>query len=289
MSRNLLTPLIILAVVLGLASMSVFTVNQAELAIKFKFGRIIEADYAPGLHFMFPIVNNVNKFDKRILTIDRKPERFLTGETKFVNVDFFVKWRITDVAQYYVATSGIESVAADRLLAIVTNAMKEEFAKRTIQQVVKAQRAELMQSMLTAAREVSSQYGVELIDVRVKRIDLPDEVSGSVFERMRQERVRIASKLRAEGMQTSEEIRAKAERERVVILAEANREAQEIRGVGDARSAEIYAEAYTQNPEFYSFYRSMLAYRTALGQGRDILVLQPDDSEFFKYLNRAGR
>lgn len=266
----------------------IFIVDERDLALRFKFGEIIQTDYEPGLYLKwFAPVNNVLKFPDRILTSDNRPERFLTGETKFVLVDFFIKWRITDAAQYYRSFGGLESSAQARLIEIVTDGMKDEFASRTIQEVVSAERSELMDEMLIASREVAAQLGVDIVDVRVKRIDLPDEVSGSVYDRMRQERGRTAKLLRAEGEETSERIKAEAERQRTVILAEAYRDAERIRGEGDARSAEIYADAYNNNKEFYAFYRSMEAYRRSLTNGSDILVLEPD-SEFFRYFNQSG-
>lgn len=279
----------IVVIVLGvIAATSVFIVDEREHALRFKFGEIVQTGYEPGLKFKLPPpFNNVVKYEDRILTTDNRPERFLTGELKYVLVDFFIKWRIFDPEKFYLAFRGLEQAAQDRLLDIVTDGMKDEFANRTIQEVVSAERSELMDQMLIDSREVAERFGVQIVDVRVKRIDLPDEVSGSVYDRMRQERGRTAAELRAEGEQSSEEIRSDAERQRTVLLAEAYREAEQTRGEGDARAAEIYAQAYQKNPEFYAFYRSMQAYRDALGAGNDILVLTPD-SEFFKYLNESG-
>ncbi len=267
---------------------STFVVMETEKAVKFRFGEIIKSDFTPGLYFMVPFVNNVRKFEDRILTLDNRPERILTGEVKYVNVDFFLKWRITDVEAFYVATSGgDEFLANQRLYSIITDGLKQEFSKRTIKEVVSADRNELMDTMMANAQSVASELGIELIDVRVKRVDLPEAVSDSVFNRMRQERDRIAKQLRAEGAQESETIQAQADRNRTIILAEAYRDAQKIRGLGDATSAKIYAEAYSQNEEFYSFHRSMQAYRKSIGNDRDILVLKPD-SEFFRYLNQPS-
>ncbi|NNF60299.1 MAG: protease modulator HflC [Gammaproteobacteria bacterium] len=266
----------------------IFIVDERDLALRFKFGEIVETNYEPGVYLKwFAPVNNVVKFPDRILTSDNRPERFLTGETKFVLVDFFIKWRIIDASQYYRSFGGSEGLAQARLIEIVTAGMKDEFASRTIQEVVSAERSELMDNMLIASRGIAQQLGVDIVDVRVKRIDLPDEVSGSVYDRMRQERGRTAKLLRAEGEETSERIQADAERQRTIILAEAYRDAERIRGAGDARSAEIYANAYNRNKEFYAFYRSMEAYRRALTTGSDIMVLEPD-SDFFKYLNQPG-
>jgi membrane protease subunit HflC len=286
---NKFSALLVVVALAALAiSMSVFVVDEREMAIKFRFGEIMRSDYEPGLHFKVPIVNNVRTFPDLILTLDNRPERFLTGERKFVLVDFFVKWRISDIDSFYRATRGDELVASNRLLSIVRDGLRDTFAERTIQEVVSAERSELLTDMLTSARAASSDLGVTIVDVRVKRIDLPDEVSGSVFERMRQERARVASQLRAEGAEQSEKLRAEADRQRTVMLAEAYREAEQIRGEGDARAADIYAQAFTQNTEFYYFYRSLEAYRRSVGRDGDILVLKPD-SDFFRYFRyRSG-
>lgn len=287
MSNKLSALVVVLALAALAVSMSVFIVDERELAIKFRFGEILRSDYDPGLHFKMPIVNNVRKFPDLILTLDNRPERFLTGERKFVIVDFFVKWRISDIDSYYRSTRGDESVASNRLLSIVRDGLRDTFAERTIQQVVSAERSELLTEMLSSARTVSGDLGVTIVDVRVKRIDLPDEVSGSVFERMRQERARVASQLRAEGAEQAEKLRAEADRQRTVMLAEAYREAEQIRGEGDARAADIYAQAYTKNSEFYYFHRSLQAYRRSLGHEGDVFVLEPDSDffRFFRYRN----
>ena len=278
-----------LALLVGILGFnSTFVVTETEKAVKFRFGKIVKSDFTPGLYFMVPFVNNVRKFEDRILTLDNRPERILTGEVKYVNVDFFLKWRITDVETFYTATSGGDEVLANqRLYSIITDGLKQEFSKRTIKEVVSADRDELMDTMMANAQVVASELGIELIDVRVKRVDLPEAVSDSVFNRMRQERDRIAKQLRAEGAQESETIQAQADRNRTIILAEAYRDAQKIRGLGDATAAKIYAEAYSQNEEFYSFHRSMQAYRKSIGNDRDILVLKPDN-EFFRYLNQPS-
>lgn len=275
------------AVLAILISMATFTVRETEYAIKFTFGRIVDADYSPGLHFMIPVVNNVRKFDKRIQSRNYPSEQFLTSEGKILRIDFYVKYRIADVAQYYQATQGgDEEVAAGRLGSIVKDGIKGVIARRTLQQVVAAERNEFTAEILKVA-DGTTGLGMELIDVRVKKIDLPDEVSESVYSRMRQDFARQAKQLRAEGAENAEKLRAEADRQRTEILAEANREAQTIRGEGDAKSAEIYAKAYSRNPEFYAFYRSLEAYRKALGTQSDVLVISPD-SEFFKYLNRSS-
>ena len=268
------------------ASMSFFTVSETELALELRFGEIIQAEYEPGLHFKWPI-DDVLKFEKRLMTVDTRPERFLTGGTKYVLIDFFVKWRIIDVGLFYRATSGSETIAVTRLLSIITDGLRKAVAERSIQQLVSAERSDFMEGMLISTREISSELGIDLIDVRVKRIDLPDEVSGSVFERMRQERVRIAKQLRAEGAERAEEIKSNADRERTILLAEAYRQSEITRGEGDAEAAAIYADAYNQDAEFYSFHRSLQAYRSAFRGQSDLLVLDPD-SEFFDYLKSSG-
>jgi membrane protease subunit HflC len=285
MAKIRLVGVVIVLVAIGLL-MTVFTVDERELAIKFRFGEIVKSDYEPGLHFKIPVVNNMAFYPKRILTITNPQELFLTFEKKNLFVDFFVKWRISDVAEYYRASNGEELLAAQRLIEIVKDGIRAEFAKRTVPQVVAAERRELMDEMLEKARRNSLKLGIEIIDVLVKRIEFSEEVSESVFNRMRQERARTASELRAEGAEAAEKIRATADRERTVLLAEAYRDAEIIRGEGDAIAAETYANAYQKNEEFYAFYRSMKAYRKSLGNESDLLVLDPK-SEFFRYLNRS--
>lgn len=275
----------ILAVLLLIGSTMVFTVDEREHAIKFRFGEIMDADYRPGIHFKLPVINTVRKFSRQILTITNPQELFLTFEKKNLLVDFFVKWRIVDVDQYYRSTGGDETLAAQRLLEIVKDGIRNEFARRTVPQVVSAERRELMGGMLERARASAKELGVEVVDVRVKRTEFPDQVSESVYARMRQERARVASELRAEGAEMAEQIRAEADRERTVILAEAYRDAEKIRGSGDAESAEIYARIFQKDPDFYAFYRSLDAYQSSLGTESDLLVLDAA-SEFFRYLDR---
>jgi membrane protease subunit HflC len=277
---------LILAVAAVVVSMSIYTVDEREHAIKFRFGEIIDSDIPPGLHFKIPIVNNVQFFPDRILTINNPQELFLTFEKKNLFVDFFVKWRIEDVAEYYRATGGEEVLAAQRLLEIVKDGIRAEFAKRTVPEVVSAERREIMDGMLNSARAAAERFGIALVDVRVKRIEFSEDVSESVFNRMRQERARTAAELRAQGAENAEQIRAEADRQRTVILAEAYRDAEKIRGEGDALAAETYAAAYNKDREFYAFYRSIQAYRRALGQDRDLLVLD-SDSDFLRYLNES--
>jgi membrane protease subunit HflC len=281
------TALLLIVLLLALvARMSLFVVDEREYAVKFRIGEIVKSDYAPGLHIKWPFINNVLKFDRRILSIANRPEEFLTNEKKNLQVDFFVKWRIIDAAQYYRSTRGNEDLAKARLLEIIRDGIRAEFAKRTLQQVVTAQRSELQDAMMTNASTTAAELGVAIVDVRVKKLDLPDEVSDSVFARMKQERNRVAKQLRAEGEEASEVIKSEADRDAEILLAEARREAQQLRGKGDARSAEIYANAFNQDREFYSFYRSMQAYEKSIGTSNDLLVLDPD-SDFFRYLNRA--
>jgi modulator of FtsH protease HflC len=268
-------------------SQSIFVVHQNELAIRSELGKIIQYDYTPGIHLKLPFVNDIRRFDKRVLTRNYPAEQFLTSEGKILNVDFYVKWRITDVAQYYRATGGNEEAASARLAEIVKDGLKGVIAKRTIQQVVAAQRTEFIGDMLSFAGSSVKQLGVALVDVRVKRIDLPDDVSDSVFNRMRQDFARQAAQLRAEGQEQATRIRAEAERQRVEIIANAQSDAEKIRGEGDAKSAEIYARAYERNPEFYAFHRSLQAYRKSMGKEGDVLVVTPD-SEFFKYMKQPG-
>ena len=249
----------ILVALFVIISNSVFTVDEREYALKFRFGEIIKSDYEPGIHFKFPFVNNVNKYPKRILTINNPQELFLTAEKKNLYVDFFIKWRIDSTTEYYRSTGGDELVAAQRLLENVKDGIRSEFAKRTVIEVVSKERRELMSGMLTDAATNARNIGIELVDVRVKRIELSDDVSESVYNRMRQERARIASELRAEGSEDATVIRAEADRERIEILANANRDSQIIKGEGDAEAANLYATAYNEDREFYSFYRSMHA------------------------------
>jgi len=282
--------LVLIAAVVGalILSMATFTVRETDLAIKFRFGEIVNSDYAPGLHFMVPLVNDIRKFERRITTRNYPSEQFLTSEGKILRIDFYVKWRISEVADYYRATGGDEEVAAGRLGSIVKDGIKGVIARRTIQQVVAAERTEFTGEILKIAEANAAGLGLQLVDVRVKKIDLPEEVSESVFSRMRQDFDRQAKRLRAEGDENGEKLRAEADRERTELLAEAYRKAEIIRGEGDAKAAEIYAAAYSRNAEFYSFFRSLQAYRESLGTDSDVLVISPD-SEFFKYLNRASR
>jgi len=282
--KNILTIIVVgLAVVL---LNSIFSVDERELALKLRFGEVIQTGYEPGLHFKVPFVNNVEKYPKRILTINNPQELFLTLEKKNLYVDFFIKWKINDVQQYYRATGGDELVAAQRLLETVKDGVRSEFAKRTVIEVVSEERRDIMGDMLERAAQNAITLGIELIDVRVKKIELSDEVSESVYNRMRQERARFASELRAEGAENAEIIRAGADRDVTVIVANAYKDSEIIKGEGDARQTEIYASAYQQDSEFYSFTRSIEAYKRSVGTGNDILVLDAK-GDFFKYLNQS--
>jgi membrane protease subunit HflC len=282
--------LIVVALVVGilLLATSTFSVRETELAMKLRFGEILRADYKPGLHFKAPFYHEVRKFERRITTRNYPSEQFLTSEGKILRIDFYIKWRISDISKYYIGTGGSEDTAAVRLGSIVKDGIKGVIARRTIQQVVAAERTEFTGEILKAAESNVAELGLLLVDVRVKKIDLPEEVSESVFLRMRQDFDRQAKQLRAEGDENAEKLRAEADRERTEILAKGYRESEMIRGEGDARSAEIYARAYTRNAEFYSFYRSLQAYDKSIGTDNDVLVIGPD-SEFFKYLKRPDR
>jgi membrane protease subunit HflC len=288
MNRTLFQVVSALLVLLWIASASMFQVNETELAIKSRLKKIIATDFEPGLHFMVPGLESVQKFDRRVLTRNYPAEQFLTSEGKILNVDFYVKWRISDVERYYLATNGDEESAASRLAEIVKDGLKGVIAKRTIQQVVAAERSEFIGDILQFAGRSVNQLGLTLVDVRVKRIDLPDEVSESVYNRMRQNFARQASQLRAEGDEQAQQIRAEAERARTEVLAMGNRDAEVIRGEGDAKAAATYAGAYQRYPEFYSLHRSLQAYRKSIGLPNDVLVISPK-GEFFKYLKQPGR
>jgi modulator of FtsH protease HflC len=277
-----------LIVVLLALTMSTFTVRETELAMKLRFGEIVRADYKPGLHFKAPFYHEVHKFERRIVTRNYPSEQFLTSEGKILRIDFYIKWRIVDVGKYYIGTGGSEDTAAVRLGSTVKDGIKGVIARRTIQQVVAAERTEFTGEILKAAESKVAELGVQLVDVRVKKIDLPEEVSESVFSRMRQDFDRQAKQLRAEGDENAEKLRADADRQKTEIQANAYRESEIIRGEGDARAAEIYARTYSRNAEFYSFYRSLQAYDRSIGTDSDVLVIGPD-SEFFKYLKRAER
>lgn len=273
--------------VLILGWFSVFTVNEREQAILFRLGEIQRADFAPGLHFMIPVINNVLKLPKWILDLEAESARFLTSEKKDVIVDFFAKWRIDNVGAYYRATGGDERRARLLLLQRINDSLRGEFGKRTVQQVVADSRGDVMRIVTEAIREHGRELGVTVIDVRTKRIELPAEVSTAVYDRMRAERERVARELRSQGAEAAERIRAAADRERTVVLAEAYRESEKVRGEGDAKATDIYGRAYGKDPDFYAFYRSLNLYKSSFGAGNDILVLEPR-SELFRYFGGPG-
>jgi modulator of FtsH protease HflC len=286
--KNFGAVLVGLIVGLVLLSMSAYTVDQREFAVVFRLGEIVSVKKAPGLYFKAPLVENVRYFDKRIVTLDWvEPDRFITSEKKNVLVDSFVKWRIIDPAKYYVSVRGDEKQAEARLSQTVNDGLRAEFGKRTIHDVISGDRDKIMEILRHKADGEARQMGIEVLDVRLKRVDLPEEVSGSVYQRMEAERKRVANDLRSQGAGAAIKIRADADRQREVIIAEAFREAQRIKGEGDATASETYAAAYGKNPEFYAFYRSLEAYRNSFKSKSDVMVLQPD-SEFFKYMRDAG-
>ena len=270
-------------IILGLAT---FTVNERELAIKLQVGEVVRSDYEPGIHLKIPFIQSVRKFPKRILTISDRPDRIFTAERLALQVDFFVKWRIIESVQFYISTGGSQRIANDRLSEIIKNAIVTEFGKRSVQEAISVERAELIKDMLATASSAAQGLGVELIDVRVKQVEFPDDVRNSVYQQMREERARIAAERRAEGMEISEQKKSTADKERTIILADANKDSQIIRGEGDASAADIYASAYSQDPEFYAFYRSIDAYRNSLGRSGDLMVIDPNN-EFFRYLNKS--
>jgi membrane protease subunit HflC len=275
--------------VLVLLSMSIFVVDQRQSAIVFQLGEAISVKSDPGLGFKMPLLQNVRYFDSRILTLDAgEPERFITAEKKNVLVDSFVKWRIVDVKQYYVSVGGDEARARNRLLQTVNSSMREEFGKRTINEVVSGERDKIMDILRTKADTDARKIGVEVLDVRLKRVDFPLEISESVYRRMDAERKRVANELRASGAAEGEKIKADADKQREIILAEAYRTAQKTKGEGDAKAAAVYSAAFGRNPEFYSFYRSLEAYRQSFKNKSDVMVVDPS-SAFFKYLKSSGK
>jgi membrane protease subunit HflC len=282
--------LIILLGVVLLGANSLFVVSESHVGILLQFGRVVRTDIPPGLHFKLPFVQDAIVFDRRVLTLVSQPERYLTSEKKDVNIDFFVKWRIKDVLRFYQGTSGDESNAMLRMDPIVKEAIRNEINKRNLQEVVAGERANLAERFISVTNQATESLGIEVVDVRIKRIDLPEDstVLGSVFERMRAERKRVANELRAEGTEASETIRSNADRNRAVIMAEAERDAQTMRGEGDAKAAEIYAKAYGRDPEFYAFHRSLESYRQAFSDGKSVMVLDPK-TDFFRYFEEVGR
>ena len=277
---------VLILVVAAVVSMSTFIVHEREIAIKFKLGEIVEADYEPGIYFQIPIINNVQKFDSRILTMDTPSERFLTAEKKNVIVNSFAKWRIVDPKTFYTATAGDERQAIARMASIINNELKGQIASKNMREVISGERASIMQEVTDNAGVKIQDLGIELIDVRIKKVELPDNVSSNVYRRMATERQTVAREFRSRGEEQAKQIRANADRQREEILAEAYRESEEIRGEGDAISAKTYADSYNQDREFYSFYRSMKAYEVSFGNNQDMILLSPE-SDFFKYFKKS--
>ncbi len=277
----------IVVVIFGVLLFETFYfIDEREKAIVFQFGRIVSSNDSPGLHVKKPFINNVQFYDARIQTMDADPELYLTGEKKNLVVDSFAKWRIRDVAKYYVTVGGLQSNARARLAQRVNDSLREEFGKRAVQEVISGDRAEIMELVRRAVDEEANEFGVEVVDVRLKRVDLDPEVSERVYSRMEAERARVAKELRAKGAEAAERIRADADRQREIILANAYKEAQEIRGEGDATATSTYASAFGRDSEFYKLYRSLNAYRSSFGDEGDLLILEPN-SEFFQYFKQS--
>jgi membrane protease subunit HflC len=283
---NIKFGLALIIVTVAVLAMSTFIVHERELAIKFKLGEIVESDYEPGIYFQIPIINNVRKFDSRILTMDTPSERFLTAEKKNVIVNSFAKWRIEDPKTFYTATAGDERQAIARMASIINNELKGQIASKNMREVISGERATIMQVVTDNAGIKIRDLGIELIDVRIKKVELPDNVSNNVYRRMATERQTVAKEFRSRGEEQAKQIRANADRQREEILAEAYRKSEEIRGEGDASAAKTYADSYNQDREFYSFYRSMKAYEVSFGNNRDMILLSPD-SDFYKYLKKS--
>jgi len=281
-----IAPIIVLIAMLVLAMTSMFTINEAEVAIRTEFGAIVGLDYQPGLHWKWPW-DQVVKFDRRVLSLSYTGETFLTNDNRGLIVDFYVKWKVDNASRYFQATGGVEDLAGARIAEIVKDGIKGVVAQRSLGDIVSSDRAAVTDEMIRQARKNVSNLGIELVDVRVQRIDLPDDVSTRVYESMKQNFVIIANQLRAEGQSQNNRIRAEAERTRTEILANAERDALRVRGEGDAQASQTYAKAYSKNPEFYAFYRSLQAYERSLGKDGDLIVVSPD-GEFFKYLKDPG-
>jgi modulator of FtsH protease HflC len=280
--------LIIIAAVFFILSSALYTVSETETAIKLRLGEIVSVEKEPGLKFKTPFVNNVVKFDNRVQTLDAPSERFLTGEKKNVIVDSYVKWRIIDAEKFYKSTGGNLARTSNRLAQIIKTGLKSEFSKRTIKDVVSGERSEIMTSIAKLAKKDIGDFGIEIIDVRIKRIDLSQEVSNSVYRRMQAERNRVAKEFRSKGAEEAEIIQAAADKKRTIILANAYRDSEIIRGEGDAISAGNYAQAYNQNADFYSFYRSLESYKKSFSGQNDIMVLNPN-TEFFRHFNPGAK
>ncbi len=277
-----------IVVALLILAMSAYTIDQRRAAVKFQLGEVIAVQTEPGLYFLVPLLQNVRLFDTRIQTLEsRDPERFLTSENRNVLVDSFVKWRVVDVRQYYVSVRGDPIAAESRISQTINDALRAEFARRTVHDVVSGERDKVMSTVVEKVDQDVRRIGVAIVDVRLKRVDFVPEISADVYRRMESERKRVANELRATGQAEGEKIKADADRQRQVIVAEAYRDAQKVKGEGDAQASRIYAEAFQRNPEFYSFYRSMDAYRQSLHNKSDVMVLDPN-SEFFRYFKNPG-
>ncbi|MDF1690121.1 MAG: protease modulator HflC [Cycloclasticus sp.] len=274
--------LIVIAVAIFIGAGSIFTVDQREKVIVFRLGEIVRTDLEPGLHFKFPFINNVKKYDGRIQTLDSRPERFLTSEKKNVIVDTFVKWKISNVDNFYRAVGGDPRQVDTRLNQFVKEGLRAAFSKQTIKETISVGRDKIRLGLVEDINLLGKGLGIDIIDVRIKRIDLPEEVSASVYKRMESERERVARDFRSRGKEAAERIKADADKQGEIILATAYKESQELRGKGDAQAAKTYASAYNKNKEFFAFYRSLDAYRKSMGSGNDLIVLEPT-SDFFKY------
>ncbi len=268
-------------------SLFAFTVDEKEYAIKFRFGEIVKSDFQPGLHWRIPGVNTIRKYDKRIQTLDNKPEPVLNTDNEYLMVDYFVKWRIMDPRKFYTSFKGDPSRVDRMLTDIIQNALLEEFSRRTLQQVISDQRTEIMQHLKEQTKQIAGDYGIEIVDVRIKRINLDDTVSDSVYQRMRSERLAEAAEHRSTGRKEALNIRANTDKKIRILLAEADKTAAQLRGEGDAEATRVYAEAHRKDPEFYAFLRSLESYRKSLSESRNILVLEPD-SEYFRYFKQAN-
>jgi len=287
MNNSRFSVVVIVGIVFVLIGLSAFTIGERELAIKLQVGKVVQTNYEPGLYFKIPVYQTVRKFPSQILKIDDAPQRVFTLERTAMTVDYFVKWRIVDEVPFYTSTGGLQEVALDRLREIVKNSIVTEFGKRTIQEAISVERVELMRKMRENADETAKGLGIEVVDFRVKQVEFISDVRQSVYNQMREERARVAAQTRSEGEEAAELIKSTADKDRTVLLANAYRDGQIIRGEGDARAAEIYANAYNRDAEFYAFYRSIAAYRKSMGKAGDLLVLDPNN-EFFRYLNQSS-
>ncbi len=287
MTNSKFSIILLVGAAVVLVGLCTFTVDERELAIKLRVGQVVEAAYEPGLKFKWPIFETVQKFPSRILKIDDDPQEVFTLDRQNMTVDFFVKWRIVDEVTFYTSTGGSQQAAVDRLGEIIKNSVVTEFGKRSTREAISVERVELMRDMLALAKPTAEGLGIQLVDFRVKQVEFVESVRPSVYEQMRAERAQLATQTRAEGQEVAELIRSTADKDRTVILADANREGQIVRGLGDATAAEIYASAYTKDPDFYAFYRSINAYRNSIGKEGDLLVLDPDN-EFFRFLNQSS-